>query len=81
MRSCLTATALARQHGLDEDEVRNTFYTPLLMHVGCRAGARAGPRVVERVPGDGYSTSVTSNPSSPGTTSPACPISASTRAT
>jgi HD-GYP domain-containing protein (c-di-GMP phosphodiesterase class II) len=37
MRSCLIATALARQQGLAEDEVADTFYTALLMHVGCSA--------------------------------------------
>jgi HD-GYP domain-containing protein (c-di-GMP phosphodiesterase class II) len=37
MRSCLIATALARQRGLDEDLVADTFYTGLLMHVGCGA--------------------------------------------
>jgi HD-GYP domain-containing protein (c-di-GMP phosphodiesterase class II) len=37
MRSCLIATALARQLGLDEEEVADTFYTALLMHVGCSA--------------------------------------------
>jgi HD-GYP domain-containing protein (c-di-GMP phosphodiesterase class II) len=37
MRSCLIATALSRQRGLDEDEVGDTFYTALLMHLGCSA--------------------------------------------
>jgi HD-GYP domain-containing protein (c-di-GMP phosphodiesterase class II) len=37
MRSCLIATALARQQGVAEDEVADTFYTALLMHVGCSA--------------------------------------------
>jgi HD-GYP domain-containing protein (c-di-GMP phosphodiesterase class II) len=37
MRSCLIATALARQQGLAEDEVADCFYTALLMHVGCSA--------------------------------------------
>jgi HD-GYP domain-containing protein (c-di-GMP phosphodiesterase class II) len=37
MRSCLIATALARQQGLAEDEVADTFYTALLFHVGCSA--------------------------------------------
>jgi pimeloyl-ACP methyl ester carboxylesterase len=37
MRSCLIATALAREQGLAEDEVADTFYTALLMHVGCSA--------------------------------------------
>ena len=37
MRSCLIATALARQHGMPEDQVADTFYTALLTHVGCSA--------------------------------------------
>ena len=37
MRSCLIATALAREQGLPEPEVADTFYTALLMHVGCSA--------------------------------------------
>ena len=37
MRSCLIGTALARRQGLAEDEVGETFYTALLMHVGCSA--------------------------------------------
>ena len=37
MRSCLVATALARDLELDESEVADTFYTALLMHVGCSA--------------------------------------------
>jgi hypothetical protein len=37
MRSCLIATALARQQGLAEEAVADTFYTALLMHVGCSA--------------------------------------------
>ena len=37
MRSCLIATALARRQGLPEDEVAETFYTALLLHVGCSA--------------------------------------------
>ena len=37
MRSCLIATALARHQGLAEDQVADTFYTALLMHVGCSA--------------------------------------------
>ena len=35
MRSCLVATALARKMGLAEDVVSDTFYTALLLHVGC----------------------------------------------
>jgi HD-GYP domain-containing protein (c-di-GMP phosphodiesterase class II) len=35
MRSCLVATALARKLNLPESEVADTFYTALLMHVGC----------------------------------------------
>jgi HD-GYP domain-containing protein (c-di-GMP phosphodiesterase class II) len=37
MRSCLIATALARGQGLAEAEVADTFYTALLVHVGCSA--------------------------------------------
>jgi HD-GYP domain-containing protein (c-di-GMP phosphodiesterase class II) len=35
MRSCLVATALARKMELGEDVVSDTFYTALLLHVGC----------------------------------------------
>jgi HD-GYP domain-containing protein (c-di-GMP phosphodiesterase class II) len=35
MRSCLVATRLARAHGLVETDVRDTFFTSLLLHVGC----------------------------------------------
>lgn len=35
MRACLVSTALANRLGLDESEVRDAFYVPLLMHVGC----------------------------------------------
>jgi HD-GYP domain-containing protein (c-di-GMP phosphodiesterase class II) len=37
MRSCLIATALAREHGSAEDQVADTFYAGLLMHMGCSA--------------------------------------------
>jgi HD-GYP domain-containing protein (c-di-GMP phosphodiesterase class II) len=37
MRSCLVATGLARQLDLTEEEVADTFYTALLMHLGCSA--------------------------------------------
>jgi len=37
MRSCLIATALARRLGLPESEVADSYYTALLMHVGCSA--------------------------------------------
>jgi HD-GYP domain-containing protein (c-di-GMP phosphodiesterase class II) len=37
MRSCLLATALARNLGLTEEEVADTFYASLLFHVGCPA--------------------------------------------
>jgi HD-GYP domain-containing protein (c-di-GMP phosphodiesterase class II) len=37
MRSCLIGTALARELGLDEQEVADTFYSALLLHVGCTA--------------------------------------------
>lgn len=35
VRSCLVAAALARRMDLPDDEVRDSFYTALLMHVGC----------------------------------------------
>ncbi len=35
MRSCLVATALARKMNLSDDDVRDCFYTALLMHIGC----------------------------------------------
>lgn len=35
MRSCLVAAALARKMNLTDDVVRDAFYVPLLMHVGC----------------------------------------------
>ncbi len=35
MRSCLVATALARRMNLSDDDVRDCFYTALLMHIGC----------------------------------------------
>ena len=35
MRACLVATRLARLHGFAEDDVRDAFYTSLLLHVGC----------------------------------------------
>jgi HD-GYP domain-containing protein (c-di-GMP phosphodiesterase class II)/DNA-binding CsgD family transcriptional regulator len=35
LRSCLVATALARRLDLPESDVRDCFYTALLMHVGC----------------------------------------------
>jgi HD-GYP domain-containing protein (c-di-GMP phosphodiesterase class II) len=35
MRSCLVATALARKMELGEEVVGDTFYTALLLHVGC----------------------------------------------
>jgi HD-GYP domain-containing protein (c-di-GMP phosphodiesterase class II)/DNA-binding CsgD family transcriptional regulator len=35
MRTCLVSTALARRMGLDERDVRDAFYVPLLTHVGC----------------------------------------------
>ena len=37
MRSCLIAAALAREHGVSEDEVADSFYAGLLMHLGCSA--------------------------------------------
>ena len=35
MRSCLVATALARNIDLSDSDVRDCFYTALLMHIGC----------------------------------------------
>jgi HD-GYP domain-containing protein (c-di-GMP phosphodiesterase class II) len=35
MRSCLVATRLARAYGLAEPDVRDSFFTSLLLHVGC----------------------------------------------
>jgi HD-GYP domain-containing protein (c-di-GMP phosphodiesterase class II) len=37
MRSCLIGAALARKLGVPEEEVAETFYTTLLLHVGCVA--------------------------------------------
>jgi HD-GYP domain-containing protein (c-di-GMP phosphodiesterase class II) len=37
MRSCLIGTALARRLGMSEDVVSDTFYTSLLVHIGCTA--------------------------------------------
>jgi HD-GYP domain-containing protein (c-di-GMP phosphodiesterase class II) len=37
MRACLIGTALAREMGLDEEEVADVFYATLLLHVGCTA--------------------------------------------
>jgi HD-GYP domain-containing protein (c-di-GMP phosphodiesterase class II) len=37
MRSCLIATSIARRQGLAEADAADTFYTALLMHVGCGA--------------------------------------------
>jgi HD-GYP domain-containing protein (c-di-GMP phosphodiesterase class II)/DNA-binding CsgD family transcriptional regulator len=39
LRTCLLATRLARELGLTEDEVRETYYASLLQHVGCTAAA------------------------------------------
>jgi HD-GYP domain-containing protein (c-di-GMP phosphodiesterase class II) len=39
MRSCLIGTALARELGVPEDEVADTFYASLLLHLGCTAFA------------------------------------------
>jgi HD-GYP domain-containing protein (c-di-GMP phosphodiesterase class II) len=39
MRSCLIGTALARELGVAEDEVADTFYASLLLHIGCTAFA------------------------------------------
>jgi HD-GYP domain-containing protein (c-di-GMP phosphodiesterase class II) len=35
MRSCLVGVALARRLGLEEQEVADTFYTSMLVHIGC----------------------------------------------
>jgi HD-GYP domain-containing protein (c-di-GMP phosphodiesterase class II) len=35
LRSCVLATALARRIGLPDTDVADTFYTALLVHVGC----------------------------------------------
>jgi HD-GYP domain-containing protein (c-di-GMP phosphodiesterase class II)/DNA-binding CsgD family transcriptional regulator len=35
VRSCLVAAALARRMNLDDCQVRDSYYTALLMHVGC----------------------------------------------
>ena len=35
MRSCLVSTALARKLDLSETEVRDAFYTALMLHIGC----------------------------------------------
>jgi HD-GYP domain-containing protein (c-di-GMP phosphodiesterase class II) len=35
MRSCLIGVGLARRIGLDEQEVADTFYTSMLVHIGC----------------------------------------------
>lgn len=37
MRASLIATSLAREMGMDESAVAETFYTALLVHVGCSA--------------------------------------------
>ena len=37
MRACLIGTALARKLGLREQEIVDTFYATLLLHVGCTA--------------------------------------------
>ena len=37
MRSCLIGTALARELDVAEKDVADTFYTSLLLHVGCTA--------------------------------------------
>jgi HD-GYP domain-containing protein (c-di-GMP phosphodiesterase class II) len=51
MRSCLVATALARRMGLEEEVASDTFYTALLLHVGCtgfahETSARFGDELV-----------------------------------
>jgi HD-GYP domain-containing protein (c-di-GMP phosphodiesterase class II) len=39
VRSCLVATELARSSGLPEIQVRDVYYTSLLLHLGCTAPA------------------------------------------
>jgi HD-GYP domain-containing protein (c-di-GMP phosphodiesterase class II) len=39
MRACLIGTALAQELGVSADEVADTFYVSLLLHVGCTAFA------------------------------------------
>lgn len=63
-RSCLVSTRLARESGCSEDEVRDVFYTSLLMHVGCTAYSHE----VSQLVGDEQSVKragVFSNPDSP----------------
>jgi HD-GYP domain-containing protein (c-di-GMP phosphodiesterase class II) len=63
-RSCLVSTRLARGSGCSEDEVRDVFYTSLLMHVGCTAYSHE----VSQLVGDEQSVKragVFSNPDSP----------------
>jgi hypothetical protein len=44
MRSCLLATALAREMGLPEAEVGHVYYSTLLQHLGCTATSREEAR-------------------------------------
>jgi len=37
MRACLIGTRLARAHGLPDEEVRDSYWASLLLHVGCPA--------------------------------------------
>jgi HD-GYP domain-containing protein (c-di-GMP phosphodiesterase class II) len=46
MRSCLIGTALARELGVAEDEVADTFYASLLLHIGCTAFAHEAAAAV-----------------------------------
>jgi HD-GYP domain-containing protein (c-di-GMP phosphodiesterase class II) len=46
MRSCLIGTALARQLGVAEADVADTFYASLLLHVGCTAFAHEAAAVM-----------------------------------
>ena len=43
MRACLIGTALAREIGATEEEVADTFYASLLVHVGCTASRTRRP--------------------------------------
>ncbi len=45
MRACVLGTALARRLGRPEEEVADTFYVTLLLHVGCTALAHEATTV------------------------------------
>lgn len=46
MRSCVLATALARESGLDSAEAAHVYYVTLLQHLGCTATAHEEARHV-----------------------------------